>query len=283
MHNAIISKLTEVGFIEIPLVGFSSDGASVMVGATNGGATKLRAKFPNMVATHCAAHRLNLAASDVASGVSEAAEDLACRLFAFFTRSSARIGKLTDTASQLDVKFLRLARPVDTRWLSLGEALRTIVRSYPALLAFLATENSSTASRIYAAMSKMPVKFAIFYMADVTHLLNDLSMLLQASDVSILDVRQHIVATCATLDTLSTTDLEKPATSTNVRAFVKEHLPEGLPPEETKPRLLELAPRVRECNSYAAKVATEIGARFPDDASSVLHSFECLSPSSMLL
>ena len=121
---------------------------------------------------------------------------------------------------------------MDTRWLSLGEALRTIVRSYPALVAYLATETSSTASRIHAAMSRMPIKFAIFYVADVTQLLNDLSMLLQASDVSILDVQQHIEATCATLDSLSTTDLEKPATSTNVRAFVKEYFPAAIAPDE---------------------------------------------------
>jgi len=210
------------------------------VGATNGVATKLKATYPYMVATHCAAHRLNLAAGEISSPPSDNVEDLASRLFAYFARFSSRISNLGNTAGRLNVKFLRLARPADTRWLSLGEAVKTIVRMYPALVAFFATESSTLATRIHAAMTKMPVKFTFFFMADLLQVLNDLSLLLQASDVSIFDVRQHITATCATLDALAKTDLEKPAMSTNLRSFTREYLSDDVSAEEKERRIMGL-------------------------------------------
>jgi len=139
-YTAIVSKLDEVGLRGVPFVGFSSDGATVMVGATNGVAAKLKAVFPALIATHCAAHRLNLAASDVSTSVSENVEDLASRLCAFFNRSSSRLSKLAQTAENLGTKFVKLARPTGKRWLSVGEALHTIVRMYPVLVAYLRTE-----------------------------------------------------------------------------------------------------------------------------------------------
>ena len=111
VYAAIVSKLESLGLSDIPLVGFSSDGTSAMVGATNGIAAKLKTRFPSLIATHCAAHRLNLAASDLSTNVSERVEDLANRLFAFFARSSSRLSKLGKTAEQLDEKFVKLARP----------------------------------------------------------------------------------------------------------------------------------------------------------------------------
>ena len=82
-----------------------------MIGANNGVAANLKTLFPSMIATHCAAHRLNLAASNVTTNVSENIEDLAGRLFSFFARSSAPISRLSKTAEGLDVKFIRLACP----------------------------------------------------------------------------------------------------------------------------------------------------------------------------
>ena len=282
VHSAILSKLAELGLSDVPLVGFSSDGASVMVGATNGVATKLKATYPFMVATHCAAHRLNLAARKISSPPSDNVEDLATRLFGYFSRSSTRISNLGTTAERLDVKFLRLARPADTRWLSLGEAVKTIVRMYPALVAFLATESSAIARKIHAAMIKMPVKFTIFFVADLLQVLNNLSLLLQANDVSIFDVRQHVMATCATLDAMAKTDLHKPATSTHLRAFVKEYLGDDVSAEEKERRIMGLRAWVEECSAYASQVSSGIRARFPEETASVVNAFECLFPHSMV-
>jgi len=70
VYSAILTKLEAMGLSGIPLVGCSSDGASAMLGATNGVAAKLKTLYPSLIATHCAAHRLNLAASNITTNVS---------------------------------------------------------------------------------------------------------------------------------------------------------------------------------------------------------------------
>ena len=48
------------------LAGASCDGASVMMGPENGVMARLKMKVPDLIVTHCSAHRLALAASDTA-------------------------------------------------------------------------------------------------------------------------------------------------------------------------------------------------------------------------
>jgi len=52
------------------MVGFGSDGASVMTGRKTGVATRLKCKQPFLITIHCAAHRLALAAADAGENVS---------------------------------------------------------------------------------------------------------------------------------------------------------------------------------------------------------------------
>ena len=51
------------------MIGFASDGASVMVGKTNGVAAKLKASLPHLISIHCIAHRLSLASLSAADRV----------------------------------------------------------------------------------------------------------------------------------------------------------------------------------------------------------------------
>ena len=48
------------------LAGASCDGASVMMGPENGVMARLKNKVPDLIFTHCSAHRLALATSDTA-------------------------------------------------------------------------------------------------------------------------------------------------------------------------------------------------------------------------
>ena len=52
------------------LIGFASDGASVMVGSHSGVAKKVQQAFPNVVLWHCFYHHLELAIGDAISEVS---------------------------------------------------------------------------------------------------------------------------------------------------------------------------------------------------------------------
>ena len=51
------------------LKGIGTDGAATMTGVRNGVVTRLKAVSPSSIGVHCAAHRLNLAASQPGNAV----------------------------------------------------------------------------------------------------------------------------------------------------------------------------------------------------------------------
>ena len=51
------------------VIGFGSDGASIMTGKKNGVATRFKKVAPHMIAVHCMAHWLNLCSSKSADSV----------------------------------------------------------------------------------------------------------------------------------------------------------------------------------------------------------------------
>ena len=65
---ALMNCLYANGFTDAYLnecfMGFASDGASVMLGKKNGGAAKLKDRFPRLLTWHCLNHRLELSVND---------------------------------------------------------------------------------------------------------------------------------------------------------------------------------------------------------------------------
>ena len=56
IHKAICDKLKSWNVNKGSLVGFASDGASVVTGVRNGVAARLRNEVPHVIAIHCVAH-----------------------------------------------------------------------------------------------------------------------------------------------------------------------------------------------------------------------------------
>lgn len=68
--HAVKNMCCNMGFDMHKLVGFGSDGASVMTGKDSGVVDRLRrSPSPHLVAVHCLAHRLSLACTDAAGDV----------------------------------------------------------------------------------------------------------------------------------------------------------------------------------------------------------------------
>lgn len=63
IEEALQAYLTDKQLVFNRLMGFGSDGASVMIGRRTGVATRLKQRNPYLVAIHCVAHRLALACS----------------------------------------------------------------------------------------------------------------------------------------------------------------------------------------------------------------------------
>ena len=123
------------------LVGFASDGASVMTGVLNGRG-KLRAKAPQMVSTHCLAHRLALAAQ---GPIRDPGDRMLLQyivdhffvtlqqIHSYFDNSSVRTAKLAEFCKKMDISNTKLVQPSFTRWLSHDAVVRSVKLMLPAL------------------------------------------------------------------------------------------------------------------------------------------------------
>ena len=98
------------------LRGIGTDGAVTMVGCRTGVVTRLQAIQSSAIGVHCAAHRLNLASSQVGDNVQyiKQFKSILCQLF---DSSAVRMAGL-DAIKELLGKKGRLQAPSSTRWLS---------------------------------------------------------------------------------------------------------------------------------------------------------------------
>ena len=96
-------------YLERNLIAFTSDGASVMMGAIKGVGTILKSKYPQIVLWHCLNHRLELAVSDTikAVGGTQPIDDFFARFFFArfieFILSPPKCRDLKIIAAEIDV------------------------------------------------------------------------------------------------------------------------------------------------------------------------------------
>ena len=121
------------------LVGFGSDGASVMQGKNNGLAKKLSNYIGNPIySIHCMAHRLQLAAGHAFESlpISTKFEEMISGLYSFYNnKGHKRKGHLKETAAALEVTYYELTALFKIRWISSEfAAVHKIYKSYGVLV-----------------------------------------------------------------------------------------------------------------------------------------------------
>jgi hypothetical protein len=89
------------------LVGIGTDGAGSMLGQNNGLVAKLKMDMPDLISTHCTAHRLNLAVLNSIKDVSCAAEidSVLKKLYSFNQYSPKRLKELEKVVAILKTNF----------------------------------------------------------------------------------------------------------------------------------------------------------------------------------
>ena len=69
IEQELLSMCQQADLSMHKVVGFGSDGASVMVGRKTGVATRMKSHNPAIISVHCVAHRLALAAAQAADKI----------------------------------------------------------------------------------------------------------------------------------------------------------------------------------------------------------------------
>ena len=138
IEEAIRAYITDKELPFSKLMGFGSDGASVMTGRLTGVGTRLHQSNPYLVAIHCVA-RLALACSQAGEKVPyvQKFKRALTTLYSFFHTSVVRTADLKAIQELLNSPSLKMKEAKDVRWLSHDQAVQTIRRTLPAVLTAL--------------------------------------------------------------------------------------------------------------------------------------------------
>lgn len=195
ISDLLLESINTSGLDLGKFTGFSSDGASVMVGKKGGVATLLREKCPTLINVHCICHKLALSCTDSNEGIKYVKEvELVLRqLWNYFENSPKRMACYLKV--QMELKGLnlskgaskkvasRLKKACRTRWLSLDSSVTAVYNDYEALLQTLDLAKTEDAIALGLSKKIRNIKFlgVIYILRHILPVLSHLSRVFQSS------------------------------------------------------------------------------------------------------
>lgn len=214
------------------LIGFSSDGASVMIGEFKGAVVKLQELLKtNILAVHCLAHRLELAVHNAvrASGEIERLQLFTDSLYTFYHRSYKNMYELSAVAESLHSELLRVSQVFTVRWVcSSYRAVKAFVNDYAVLVHHMkkCAEDRVRDSKDRAKCSGFAKKLQEWFfvaelllLADVLEVLWHLSAYFQSRDASLMTAHPKVRVAISTLKAMK----EKPGLNLSVLITAEKH------------------------------------------------------------
>ena len=264
--------------------GFSSDGASVMVGKRTGVATRLKQVNPVLLNIHCICHRLALACTDSNESLTyiKNLETLLRQLWQFFENSPQRMAAYLKMQTELKsirlnrktVKRVvkRLKKACRTRWLSLEASVKAVKDDYEAVLQTLSKfENTdATASGLLKKMRSLKFIGAIYILNTLLPILGDLSRRFQKGSVSFAAILPAINMTKDSLQSVLENDTPMENLRQDIDSFTDMCADIKMNQKEAK----ELESLMEK---YTQALIDNIDRRF-QDSSEVLAAFSIFDP-----
>ena len=187
-------QLREDGLTYEKLIGWNSDGASVMLGVRNSVVSRLKEKQPNLYVLHCVCHISHLMVSDVVKCIPSDVIDLTGNLFWWFHHSAKRVDELRSFQEWLEVEAHKILKKVDTRWLSLEACVNRILEQYTPLESYfdsmensrLSDEKSRKKMKALRDQLKKPItKAYLLFLSNILSSVNKFNLLFQSSSPNI--------------------------------------------------------------------------------------------------
>lgn len=136
LHTIITKCFTDYGIdINKNLIGFGSDGASVMCGHKNSVASRLM-KDPGVYYMKCICHTFNLIASEACEELPRNTEELIRDIYNYIQTSPKRTATFHHVQQLHGIKPYKLLRNCATRWLSIQPAVNRVLLNWDALLSY---------------------------------------------------------------------------------------------------------------------------------------------------
>ena len=112
-------------------------------------------------------------------------------IYVYFSRSTAHTAQLVEVQAVLSQGKVKLQRPMENRWLSLGNAVSALRKSFKSVKAILeneASEGDATAIRLTHQLRKPLYVMTLHLLADILYILNNLSLAFQRNDLNLLSI-----------------------------------------------------------------------------------------------
>ena len=168
MYATVKGLLQEKSIPLKNIVGFGSDNCSVMMGATTGFQTRLKADVPGVFVLGCVCHSFALCANHASKHLPSWLESFVKDVCCYFARSSKRQHQFRLIQDVVDAPRHRVLKLSQTRWLSRGQVIARILEQWEALALFFQSESPSDrvdgAAKIYQTMRTAGTKHMLLFL-----------------------------------------------------------------------------------------------------------------------
>lgn len=272
------------------LVGVATDGAAVMTGKKSGVVQRLKEIQPDVIATHCIAHRLALSCGGAADKIPYLVkfQGLLNDIFKYFRNSGKNSASLQAIQSivQQASNCRKFKEVFHTRWLSFDGALQALLQNYDSLVSLFLEESSGKALSLHKPITCYKFLYVAHYLADVMDHLSRLSKMYQKSDLDFTDVNPLLEATIQSIR-----ELKESKTGATLKKFLLSapstptEDDDGLTTFQFGPHTVRDGPQQRKeaqsaCDSFADFVIQNLHQRFSstDDSSTLTSLTRLFNP-----
>lgn len=184
------------------MVGFSADGASVMMGKRHSLSKLLKDDVPDLFVMKCICHSFHLCASYACNKLPRCVEDLARDIHNYF-QSPKQSELLKEFQEFTRVKPHKMLHPSQTRWLSLHSVVKRLLEQLPTLkLFFISASAEDRLLAVDAILQKLNDPINTLYLEFLDYVLplfNDLNCEMQAEKPKLYLLHNRVSAVFHTL------------------------------------------------------------------------------------
>lgn len=285
LFDLIMNFLQDKGIDLSTLIGFGSDGASVMTGRISGVATRFKQKCPHLVSIHCMAHRLNLCTSQASTKVEylKNMEGTFTDLYKYFRQSANRTSELKDIQKVLDSPELKIKEVHEIRWLAFNDALWAVFHSYQVLVTYFRKNRKLQKEReLLEKLLDYRFVAAMHMMMDIIPHLAQLCLLLQKSDLDIAAIKPAIQATLSSIQRAEsgTTHYQSEMKGKLKKTTVGEKVTVSFKDIELSIHRSTLQKATDDITAmrkaFTSELKDQISSRFPVESQNIADAFEVL-------
>uniref|UniRef100_A0A4W3K064 Uncharacterized LOC103176722 n=1 Tax=Callorhinchus milii TaxID=7868 RepID=A0A4W3K064_CALMI len=184
----------------------TTNGSAIMMGSKGGLHVKLKVDIPWLLGQHFVVHSEALAIKEAYNDISLFEEIDGCfkAIYSYFSRSTVKHSGLEEVFNVLELSTIKLAKARNLKWINRGRAVQAICKSYQTLIIYFSdmsnVDHDITAESILLKLQQPRILLAIFFLRDLLHHLDNLSLFFHEKFVNPVRVPERVQATINLLE-----------------------------------------------------------------------------------